>query len=360
MSLLIRKPGENDWHEPEISAYENESRLQELIAKSPTLLPVDFQEPVVASTEVQIPDTGPVDVLAVDAAGSITLVECKLQANPEIRRHVVGQLFAYAAGLWKLPYDQLDNAFSAGAGVGLAPLMASSATAASIEWAEEEFRRRVEQNLQAGHFRLVFAVDEITNELKRIVEFLNEHSSPETQILALELGFVADEGVEILVPNVYGEEAARKKARPGRAWDESSFFEALATRSSPEGVRAVRRFYDLAASRGRSFAWGSGPNPSVTGWFVVDGEPVPIWTAVAWTDRPAAVDLLFNHMKDKVAQTKLAKFADSLRQEPSLRAPLAGLEEADYMRKPALTIDGVLTEPGVTEVVESAVLELID
>jgi len=44
-------------------------------------------------------DAGYVDLLGVTPDGDITLIESKLKANPEIRRHVVGQILAYAATL---------------------------------------------------------------------------------------------------------------------------------------------------------------------------------------------------------------------------------------------------------------------
>ena len=57
-----------------------------------------------------------VDLVAVGAAGQITVVECKLAANPEIRSSVIGQVFAYAAGLWSLSYDEFDRLFTDRAG----------------------------------------------------------------------------------------------------------------------------------------------------------------------------------------------------------------------------------------------------
>ena len=49
--------------------------------------------------QIAISVTGYVDLVAVDSDGNITLVECKLASNQEIRRSVIGQIFAYAAGL---------------------------------------------------------------------------------------------------------------------------------------------------------------------------------------------------------------------------------------------------------------------
>src|SRR5205814_2018420 len=94
-------------------------------------------------------------------------------------------------------------------------------------WDEERFRETLAANLRDGRFRLVIAVDEITDEIKRIVLFLNEHTSTDLQVQALELGFIADEGVEILVPAVYGTEN-RKPATTAsssmRKWTEDTVF----------------------------------------------------------------------------------------------------------------------------------------
>ena len=64
---------------------------------SATLLPDTAPSAVVE--EFWIPEAGTVDLLVVDRTGGLTLVECKLRANPEIRREVVGQILAYAGGL---------------------------------------------------------------------------------------------------------------------------------------------------------------------------------------------------------------------------------------------------------------------
>ncbi|MEX2425869.1 MAG: hypothetical protein WD401_03810 [Thermomicrobiaceae bacterium] len=37
--LLIRRNGDNDWRTPEVTTYDNEAALQELLAESQHLLP---------------------------------------------------------------------------------------------------------------------------------------------------------------------------------------------------------------------------------------------------------------------------------------------------------------------------------
>lgn len=105
--LLIRKKGEKLWHEPPTRSYEKERELQDLLLNSPGLVPgVDSERSVIAD-EVALAG-GAADLVVVDADGVITIVECKLAANPDMRRTVVGQILAYAAALWQLSYEQFE------------------------------------------------------------------------------------------------------------------------------------------------------------------------------------------------------------------------------------------------------------
>jgi hypothetical protein len=90
--ILIRRNGQSVWHTPTTTAYSDEKALQELIAQSPSLLPGANDVPMAVVRELAVPSIGYVDLVGVDQAGTITIVECKLKANPEIRRQVVGQV----------------------------------------------------------------------------------------------------------------------------------------------------------------------------------------------------------------------------------------------------------------------------
>ncbi len=94
---------------PEVSAYPNEEALEQLLAASPDLLPGASAGPMVVARQVQT-GAGPADLVGIGLDGSVLLVECKLRANPEIRRAVVGQLFAYASALWQMPIEDFEQA----------------------------------------------------------------------------------------------------------------------------------------------------------------------------------------------------------------------------------------------------------
>jgi hypothetical protein len=149
-----------------------------------------------------MPGGGYADVVVVDAGGEITIVECKLTKNPEMRRSVIGQLFEYAAALWKLDIEDFERSLAA---AGTARTKPSKDPA---RWKEADFRNTVSRNLADGAFRLIIAVDEITERLKRTVVFINSLTPPEVRFSAMELPGAGDEGVERPVPVFYGDDSA--------------------------------------------------------------------------------------------------------------------------------------------------------
>jgi hypothetical protein len=89
-----------------------ERALRDLIADSPFLLPNIDERPNAVAKEVRMAGAGRADVVVVGAGGDITIVECKLAANPEIRRWVIGQTLEYAAALWKLDYEEFKRSLA--------------------------------------------------------------------------------------------------------------------------------------------------------------------------------------------------------------------------------------------------------
>lgn len=78
----------------------------------------------------------------------------------------------------------------------------------SARWKEATFRSAVSRNLAAGAFRLIIAVDEITERLKRTVVFINSLTPPEIRFLALELRHAGEEGAALPEPVFYGDNSA--------------------------------------------------------------------------------------------------------------------------------------------------------
>jgi hypothetical protein len=340
-----------------VTSYADEQAIQSIIEQSPDLLPGISGTRAAVARELAL-EAGYVDLVGIDADGAITLVECKLKANPEIRRHVVGQVLAYAAALWGRSYEEFDQAFSARTGQ---PLAKAVAELASDAWDEETFRASVATNLEAGRFRLVIAVDEITDELGRIVRYLNDHTSPELQILALELRYVADAGVEILMPSVYGTESVQRKLSSpgGERWTEASFFASLAAACTPGGLQAARRLYDYAKSCGATLLWGSGLLPSVSARMMVAGKPINIFSLYEWPKGKGIFAINFEYLQPYLSPEALTGLAARLRTIPGVAERFQGLEESGFKRRPSLPFDSTLALPETCEVIIEALDEIL-
>ena len=124
----------------------------------------------------------------------------------------MGQLLEYAGALRGMGFDDFSARFEARAGK---PLLVAVSDIAGEGFDEEAFLVQVAENLEAGRFRLVVVVDRITEALKQTVTYLNDHL--DGSVIALELAYLRDGEVEMLIPAVYGEEIAERKERARRA-----------------------------------------------------------------------------------------------------------------------------------------------
>jgi len=229
---------------------------------------------------------------------------------------------------------------------------------ATADWDQEQFRQRVEANLAAGRFRLIVAVDAITEELKRTLRYLNEHSAADVQVLALELEYIADGDAEIVFPRTYGEELARPSKKRGR-WDETALLRALEEGSTPEGFAAARCVWDLMTKRCVRFSWGTGLNPGVTGYLMMDGIEQPVLSVYAGPDRTSSVSINFEWMAARGATSeRLEQLAAQIRKLPGASERLAGLEASGFKRRPGLPVETVLSRSGAVDQIEQTLAEL--
>jgi hypothetical protein len=310
-SIYALRP-EGDLVELTERAYDSEALLQRLLADHPRLLAgdqIDGAAPrrwLLVTREAPLGDEegGPgrwaVDHLFLDQDGVPTLVEVKRSADTRIRREVVGQLLDYAAhaGVYwsaedvRVRFEAECGRRGRDAGEVLGDFLGVGADPG-------RFWQLVKTNLEAGRLRLLFVADEIPARLRRVVEFLNGQMSP-AEGLAVEIRQYAGPGLATLVPRVLGQTVAAQQRKAGGAqaggydWDETSFYAELEARRGAEGVAAVRRIQDWAATRLPRFAWRwSGRNGVF--WPCLDHNGHTYWPVGIRTD--GRVEVIFQYLR---------------------------------------------------------------
>ena len=223
-SLLIRAVGSTEWSPPESASYANESELQSLLANDPTHLP--GVSPGARAVQELPTAAGPIDICVVEPDGSVTVVECKLARNSEKLRMVIGQVIDYASSLRSGGIDAFRKAWSGRGGASLDGVL------------NEESAGALEDNLAHARIHLCLAVDQIDDDLRRLIEYLNLVSTDEVRVTALELAYARHGSVEILVPSIYGAAIAASKGA-GRRRKEPWTWDAFLAELASEADRAI-------------------------------------------------------------------------------------------------------------------------
>jgi hypothetical protein len=328
--------------------YEQETVLQELLARYPALLAggesgegdllLVRREASVALGGVGGP-RGSLDHLFVNAAGIPVLVEVKRSADSRIRREVVGQLLDYAA-----------NAAANWGGDGLRQLFERRCAESGGDPADivrealetvsdvDAFWATVRANVAAERLRLVFVADAIPSELRRIVEYLNGQMT-ETEVVAIEVKQYRDaDGVhQTLVPRILGDTEAARQAKgrvPARRWDRTSMLAKIEERVGVDGVDVARRLFEWVDARGDLrdyFGNGSKDGSFQAGY---GDQPRYLWPFVLYTY--GRVEVQFQYLKKRPPFDRL-----DLREE--LRSKLAAIPGFDLppaaeARRPAVDL----------------------
>jgi hypothetical protein len=352
--VLIRRPG-SSWRAPRPAALD-EAMLRSLLEQSPGLLPTaSGKEPAVAPG-FRIASAGPLDLLGVAPDGEILLVECGQRSGEGPHRPLGGTALAVAGGLWRTLYDEFDRSFANRAG---APLAERLGGRPGLPVQPSALRAAVETNLNEGRFRIVLAVDEVTDDVLQLVDYLEDVARPRLRILALGLQRLAEDGIEILIPTLYRSGSRRPVAAPQveEAPPEEAVLAALETTCLSAGVDAVRRLVAFSRARGLELCRESSELPGVTAVFEVDGRRVGVWSC--YSDLKPTFVVNFEWLVPHLPVDRLARLANRLRTIPSVAERLAGLEEAGYRRRPSLAVNAVLARPGAADVITLALEELL-
>ena len=344
MKILMRDDKSKKWDLVESNAYAAETELQELLAGSPEIVSMDEIRPgagplVAAVREFNLPPVGFIDILAFTARGDIAIIECKLEKNAQAKREVIGQILDYAAHLWDMSYEELDQSIQNMTNQSLADFVHEQSN--DPDWAEEEFRANIRSALEQGNFILTIAVNEINDELNRIVRYVNSAVVPAFSFAALEMRRFQRSKIEMLVPHVFGPTHSAAKPKPtGRKWNEQSLFEAL-NQKDIVAESVARKILDWAKQHTTRVVWGEG---AVFGSFVPvynhNGRDHPLFavytngvveTYFYWYQQKPPFEseerrLEILHRLNEIGGVSLAK--DAIKKRPSIKLSILAAQGA--------------------------------
>lgn len=194
----------------------SEAWLQNLLDEHPEVLPIEQIEPgfgplIPLCRELPLDfgagRSGALDNLFATATGGLVLVETKLWRNPEARRTVVAQAMEYAAAVFQLGYEELENAVRSArraAEQSVEPLTALVAVHAHASFDEATFIDAVTLNLRRGRAIVAVVGDGIREDIAPLVELLQSHAGLRFVFALVELGVYEAPvpGVRVVYPSV--------------------------------------------------------------------------------------------------------------------------------------------------------------
>jgi hypothetical protein len=234
--------------------YGSEDVFQKILADHPAMLAgaagpkgklilVKREQPV--PDQIDGTERWSLDHLFLDADGVPVLVEVKRASDTRARREVVAQMLDYAAnGVAYWPIDRIISSYNETTVLaGLDPDQELSAFLGGGE--PESFWRQVESNLRSGRIRMLFVADQISKELTRIIEFMNEQMRP-AEVLAIEVEhFLGTGGMRTLVPRLVGATARAQTAKsveaPMEPIREDQWLQSLADKFGQKALEGAER-----------------------------------------------------------------------------------------------------------------------
>lgn len=109
--------GDHGFEVAQPAPYSDEKHLEGLVREHPwRVLPWedfggdDALPPLVVGQKVGLGPSGVADLIAVPEDGYLTVIECKLDRNAEVRRSVIGQILGYASYLRDLTPEEFEAA----------------------------------------------------------------------------------------------------------------------------------------------------------------------------------------------------------------------------------------------------------
>jgi len=210
----------------------------------------------------------------------------------------------------------------------------------------------VAETLRQGTFRIIVAVDEVTDELRRVIRYLNASVPAGFSIYGLEMHYFADDQTELLVPQLMGMTARRPTTATGRKqWDAASFFQAAETSNSPEIVQMMRDLLGFAEQEADRVWWGTGHvSGSYTFHLLRDESAVSVFS-VFTTGR---IQFNLGWARDRAPEPLLKEWIATLRKIHGFRT----LREDSLGKWPSFSLARALSDPADLDQFKQSVLAL--
>jgi len=212
------------------------------------------------------------------------------------------------------------------------------------------FKTACEGRLSKGQFRLIVAVDEITEDLQRSIEYLNENSTDAVVFIALELGYLKRGDVEILVPRTFGAEVEvggkGPKSTTKVRWTAEQLEEAVASINDTKSREFVRALLDHAKSHGATVKGGTGAAPSAGFYYPVGGVQRSLWSLYARPDDPV-VAINFGSISNVSKEITKAAYGE-LSGSPAIMSALDGGFDDVAAKYPEIAVLAMSDDPAAT------------
>jgi hypothetical protein len=250
-----------------------EDDLQALVEKYPVVLSGDDdaaadrrwllirREQGIATADGES-DRFALDHLFVDQDGVPTLVEVKRAVDTRARREVVAQMLDYAAnarsfldpGTLKATFEEQHSVNNDDAQAHIRQQLGGDVN-------PHELWENFGSNLRSGALRLIFLADHIPEELRTLVEFLNEQMVA-MEVIAVEVtSFKTEEEATVVRARTIGQTQASRTTKgrsPSKQWDRATWIASLRQQVEPEVANVAERILAYSKERGLRESFGTG------------------------------------------------------------------------------------------------------
>ena len=255
MKLIVKD--KNEFKRLKEKKYTKELDIQNLIYNNPDIIPIEEIEEdlkiLKVIREFGIPGAGSTDLVGIDNNANIYIIECKLAYNPQIKREVIGQILEYSSFIWKMQFNEFEHRFIQREGKSILDTFSEEIIDPE---SQQEFIDKIKNNLEKGIFKLLIVVDKLNDTLKRNLEYINNISSENVQIIGLEIVYFKDQNFEYFVPNIFGFKS-KSIASNRKIWNEEMFLNEIDNLSDRKKnlIQDLLYFIKVNAS---FYRWGTG------------------------------------------------------------------------------------------------------